>query len=102
MLTTFARIGGGETVSTFFAATTFYLCKTPETIQRLRREVRSRYAKYEEIDAQSAMQLPYLQAVIQEGLRIYPPASQGFPRTSTGAFVDGIWIPKGVFNLKIV
>ncbi len=62
----------------------------------LQQELRSGYKKYEDIDAISAMQMPYLQAVIQEGLRIYPPASQGFPRISPGAYVDGIWVPAGV------
>jgi cytochrome P450 len=42
------------------------------------------------------MQLPYLQAVINEALRIHPPGSQGFPRVSTGANIDGFRVPKGV------
>jgi cytochrome P450 len=42
------------------------------------------------------MQLPYLQAVISEGLRVYQPGSQGFPRLSPGAMIDGHWVPKGV------
>lgn len=88
-------LAGGETVSTFLAASTYYLCKYPEALRHLQYEIRSRFKNYEEIDATSAMQLPYLQAVIQEGLRIYPPGSQGFPRISPGAYVDGIWIPAG-------
>ncbi len=68
---------------------------------RLQQELRSGYKKYEDIDAISAMQMPYLQAVIQEGLRIYPPASQGFPRISPGAYVDGIWVPAGVCKERI-
>ncbi len=55
-----------------------------------------RYKSYDEINSASALQLPYLQAVISEGLRIYPPGSQGFPRESPGVMIDGQWVPKGV------
>lgn len=89
-------IAGGETVATFMAATIYYLLKTPEVYQTLREEIRSRFPTYESINATSAQQLPYLQAVINEGLRIYPPGSQGFPRLSPGFAIDGEWIPKGV------
>ncbi|MCJ1383955.1 hypothetical protein MMC17_007069 [Xylographa soralifera] len=88
-------LAGGETVGTFMSAVTFYLCKYSGTLRKLQKEVRDRYQNYEQIDATSAMHLPYLQAVINEGLRIFPPASQGFPRYSPGAMVDGYYIPKG-------
>ncbi|PSK33975.1 Isotrichodermin C-15 hydroxylase [Elsinoe australis] len=88
-------VAGGETISTFLAATTFYLCKTPKALEKLQTELRTRYTSADEINATSAGQLPYLQAVIQEGLRIFPPGSQGFPRISSGVQVDGCWIPQG-------
>ena len=52
---TLARLAGVETVSTFLAAATFYPCKKPETLRRLRSEVRSTFDEYEEIDATSAI-----------------------------------------------
>ncbi|KAK3324443.1 putative cytochrome P450 [Cercophora scortea] len=90
-------IAGGETVATFLAATTYFLLQDENAPvwNRLRKEIRERFTSYEEINATSAQQLPYLQAVISEGLRIYPPGSQGFPRISPGTHVDGHWIPKG-------
>lgn len=89
-------IAGGETVATFLAATVYYLLKTPEVYDTMRKEIRNRFPTYESINATSAQQLPYLQAVISEGLRIYPPGSQGFPRLSPGYAIDGEWIPQGV------
>lgn len=89
-------IAGGETVGTFMSAVTYYLCKYPAAMRRLQKEIRAQYQKYEDINSVTAMQLPYLQATISEGLRIYPPGAQGFPRTSPGAMVDGYWIPAGV------
>ncbi|KAH8660703.1 cytochrome P450 monooxygenase [Tricladium varicosporioides] len=88
-------IAGGETVATFLAATTFHLLKTPIAYTKLRNEIRSRYKSASEIDALSAQQLPYLQAVISEGLRIYPPGSQGFPRLCPGATIGDKYIPPG-------
>jgi cytochrome P450 len=88
-------IAGGETVSTFLGAVTYYLARNPTCYRKLQTEIRNRYVSYEEIDATTAQQLPYLQAVISEGLRIYPPGSQGFPRVSPGAFIGDVWVPRG-------
>lgn len=98
-LLTSCSIAGGETVSTFLTATTYYLCQNPQPYQKLRGEIRARYQSYDQIDAATALQLPYLQAVIQEGLRIFPPGSQGFPRTSPGVLIDDNFIPAGVSPL---
>ena len=89
------RIAGGETTATFLASVTAFLLQMPHTYQKLRNEIRGAFKAYKEIDATRALKLPYLQAVISEGLRIHPPGSQGFPRLSSGALVDGHWIPKG-------
>ncbi|KAI9168061.1 putative cytochrome P450 [Paramyrothecium foliicola] len=89
-------IAGGETVATFLAATTYFLLsKNNGSWEKLCREIRGRYSSYDEITTTSAQQLQYLQAVISEGLRIYPPGSQGFPRVSPGTHVDGHWVPQG-------
>ncbi|KAK3946263.1 putative cytochrome P450 [Diplogelasinospora grovesii] len=89
-------IAGGETTTTFLSSVNFYLLKNPGAYRRLTREIRERFARYEDINSTAAQQLPYLQAVINEGLRIYPPGSQGFPRVSPGATIDGHYIPRGV------
>ncbi|KAL8865101.1 MAG: hypothetical protein Q9174_007069, partial [Haloplaca sp. 1 TL-2023] len=88
-------IAGGETVSTFLPAVTYYLLTNPEPYRKLREEIRSSYKSLDEINAASALRLPYLQAVIAEGLRIYPPGSQGFPRISPGMMVDEHFVPEG-------
>ncbi len=38
--------------------------------------------------------------MIHEGLRIFPPGSQGFPRTSPGLSIDDYWIPEGVSDMQ--
>ncbi|KAH8432071.1 cytochrome P450 [Aspergillus melleus] len=91
-------IAGGETVATFLAATTYHLLSNTSVYHKLRSEIRNRYRFASDINATSALQLPYLQAVISEGLRIYPPGSQGFPRNTPaeGVVVDGMHIPGNV------
>ena len=86
-------------MATFLAGMTFFLLKNKSAYRKLRDEIRGRYQALDEITAMSAQQLPYLQAVIAEGLRIFPPGSQGFPRLSPGASIDGYWVPKGVSSL---
>ncbi|KAL2829469.1 cytochrome P450 [Aspergillus cavernicola] len=89
-------IAGGETVATSLAGATYHLLRTPSAYQKLKDEVRGRFGSYEEIDGAAALQLPYLQAVINEALRIHPSGAQGFPRLSPGTVIDGHWVPKGV------
>ncbi|KAI1132468.1 cytochrome P450 [Nemania abortiva] len=88
-------MAGGETTSTAMAAITFYLLKSPNSYKKLTEEIRTRYQTFEEIDVISTSQLPYLQAVIKEGMRIYVPGPQGLPRKSPGMTVDGNFVPPG-------
>jgi Cytochrome P450 len=43
-------------------------------------------------------QLPYLDAVVKEGLRCFPPIPMSFPRyvPAGGRSIDGVWIPEGM------
>ncbi|KAI1818680.1 cytochrome P450 [Poronia punctata] len=88
-------VAGGETVATFLASATYYLLNTPSTLSRLQAEVRGAFKSYDEINSTRAQQLPYLQAVIAEGLRIHPPGSRGFPRVSPGVQISGHYVPAG-------
>ncbi|KAI0538755.1 cytochrome protein [Xylaria digitata] len=88
-------IAGGETTAHTLSSIVFYVLKTPGCVEKLVGEIRARYKSYEEIDATSALQLPYLQAVIQEALRVHPSGAQGFPRTSPGVLIDGHYVPAG-------
>ncbi|WKT51630.1 Cytochrome P450 [Fusarium oxysporum f. sp. vasinfectum] len=80
-------IAGSETTSTALAATTNYLLRNPETLQKLQEEVRGTFRSLEEItgDSTSKLQTPDLH-----------PSSHEPPRVSPGATVDGHFIPAGV------
>ncbi|KAI1410035.1 putative cytochrome P450 [Hypoxylon sp. FL1857] len=80
-------LAGSETV----AARNIPHVEDPCYDEKLINEIRTRYASYNHIDATSATRLPYLQAVINEPLRIFPPGPTGFPCVSSGCEIAGFW-----------
>ncbi|KAK6206423.1 hypothetical protein LQW54_007716 [Pestalotiopsis sp. IQ-011] len=89
-------VAGSETTATFLGAVTYFLLKNPESLAKLRQEVRGTFPTYDQINGDTATSLPYLEAVIEEGLRLFPPAAIALPRECPGVEIDGHWVPKGV------
>jgi cytochrome P450 len=87
---------GSEPVATELAATTYYLLRNPGTLDRLRREVRGAFASDREITGVATGRLEYLNAVIEEGLRLFPPTVSPLARYSPGAMIGGHYVPPGV------
>ncbi|CCF42021.1 cytochrome P40 monooxygenase [Colletotrichum higginsianum] len=88
-------MAGSETTATALTATIFYLLRNPDCLQKLAQEVRMSFNSAEQIKGDSVTGLPYLNGVIEEGLRLFPPLAIGLPRESPGAVVDGRYIPEG-------
>jgi cytochrome P450 len=91
-------LAGSETTATALSAITYYLLRTPKVMQRLKEEIRTSFQSYNAIHSKSTLDLPYLGAVIAEGLRIYPPLPIALPRMvpDGGDTVDGHFLPAGV------
>ncbi|KAI1078603.1 benzoate 4-monooxygenase cytochrome P450 [Whalleya microplaca] len=91
-------IAGSDTTATNIASIVYYLLQDQSSMSRLTSEVRSAFESYTAITYSSTASLPYLRAVILEGLRIYPPVPMGLPRLvpDDGDTVDGIFLPAGV------
>lgn len=89
---------GSETTATAMSGFFFYMGKEPAVYMTLAEEIRSTFKSEEEITIRSTAQLPYLQACIDETLRVYPPAAETPPRISPGAEIDSKFVPKGVSN----
>lgn len=89
---------GSETTATGLAAATFFLCTHPEILSRLEHEIRTTFRSEAEIDLNSVSQLQYEQAVINETLRIFPPAGGHAIRTinENGDTILGRYLPPGV------
>ncbi|KAM3509232.1 hypothetical protein MY11210_006415 [Beauveria gryllotalpidicola] len=88
-------IAGSETTATTLAGLVFNLKHNPEAHQSLLDEIRGTFATEEEINMKSAAKLQYLQACLNETLRVYPPVPETTPRHSPGALINGDYIPKG-------
>ena len=90
-------VAGSETTATTLSAMTYYLCRNPLVYQKLKDEVRGTFRSADDITSVKAT-LPYLNAVINESLRIYPPVPIGVARIAPkgGAMVAGVFVPGGV------
>ena len=77
-------VGGSETLTTTFLGAFHYLLTDLSKLDRLVAEVRSTFSTEAEIDAFSAAtKLPYLNAVIEETLRLCPPTPDCLRRENT-------------------
>lgn len=91
-------IAGCQLTTIALATATYLLCRYPETLEQLRRELRSTFDTDDQISVASTQNLPYLIAVIDETLRIHHPTPINLPRKvlPEGQVVDGQFIPGGV------
>jgi cytochrome P450 len=89
---------GSETTSSAMAAILTELLRNPDSLGKATKEVRSAFAFEEDITVARVSELEYLTAVIQEGIRMGPPAGIGVPRVAPkeGATILGQVIPGGV------
>jgi cytochrome P450 len=91
-------IGGSETTASLLSGVTYLLLTNEDAYERLKKEIRSIFHSQEEINLISVAQLTYLQACLEEGLRMYPPIANGLPRVCPpgGATIGGNLIPEKV------
>ncbi|KAK4171941.1 putative cytochrome P450 E-class, group I [Triangularia setosa] len=99
-LETFGQIGAGsDTTATAIRMTMFYLMSSPGSYQRLRDEIDTAIREgsvSDPITEKEAKRLPYLQAVMKEGMRLCPPVMGVLPRIcDTEQIVCGFRIPPG-------
>lgn len=88
---------GSDTTGTALTNLFYYLMSNPETYRRLRKEVDDAFPPGSEIDTKIVSELKYLQAVINETLRLQPAVPCGGPRVipkgSQGTIIAGKFIP---------
>ena len=93
-------IGGTDTTSITLTYTAWELAKHPALQDELRHELQkagfhadSDVLRYSELE-----DLPFLDAVVTEGLRLHPAAPASLPRLAPkgGVRLAGIWVPEGV------
>ncbi|KAF2875655.1 cytochrome P450 [Massariosphaeria phaeospora] len=92
-------VAGSETTVSVLSGTTNYLVKNPDKLALLAEEVRRACNTERDITLSAFKDLPYLNAVLQEGLRLCNPTPVGAPRVTPpgGATVCGTWLPGETF-----
>lgn len=94
---------GSDSTSSALRMTLHFVCTTPDIQARLLGEVRAAIAQGRVsrpiIKDSEARQLPYLQACIKEGLRMYPPVTGLLAKQvpPEGATIDGKFAPPGTW-----
>ncbi|KAK8090591.1 Cytochrome P450 monooxygenase alt3 [Apiospora phragmitis] len=90
-------VAGSGTSSAALAGITYFLCRSPDKYQKLCAEIRSAFTSEADITLESTSRLSYLKAIIEEGLRLYPPSPSTFPRfvPGKGEEIEGKWVPGG-------
>ncbi|KAI9643758.1 hypothetical protein NHQ30_007107 [Ciborinia camelliae] len=88
---------GSETTATVLSGTMNYLMSHTSILAKLVKEIRETFASETQITLEALEQLEYLNAVIQEGIRLCPPVPVMLPRIvpEGGDTVCGMWMPAG-------
>jgi len=86
-----------ETTATALSGTTYHLLCNPEKLSRLQKEIRSAFTSTDDMNLKTLQKQKYLMAVLQEGLRMYPPVPTELPRVfpTGGATICGDHLPEG-------
>lgn len=67
-------MAGSETTATLLVGATYWMLRTPDTMQKAVNEVRAAFSKEEDITfASASAKLPYMLACLEEALRLYSP-----------------------------
>ncbi|KAJ5286986.1 hypothetical protein N7478_002672 [Penicillium angulare] len=92
---------GAETSATVLTTVLWYLSQPAHAhcLERLQAEVRTAFPSLADVTGDAAAKLPYLNAVLEETMRLFPPSPVGPPRVSPagGESVDGTFVPGGVY-----
>jgi cytochrome P450 len=91
-------MAGSETTATLLSGLIFKLLKSPQALQTLTEEVRASFQSKEDMTFAAEAKLPYVQACIDEGLRIYPPVPSIVARMTQpeGDVINGFAVPGNV------
>ncbi|MCJ1387107.1 RNA polymerase II mediator complex subunit [Xylographa soralifera] len=89
-------VAGTDATATTLSGTINYLVLNPEVLERLTNEIRTSFKRESDITIAAAQNLAYLNAVINEGLRLCNPVPGGLPRIvpTGGDIYAGHWIPE--------
>ncbi|KAH9845190.1 Cytochrome-P450 [Teratosphaeria destructans] len=90
-------IAGTETSATTLSGLLYHLLCSPEWLQRLTQDLRAQFSSIEQISMAELQNNKILDAILKEGMRVYPPVPVGFPRfvPKGGIEIEGYYMPEG-------
>ncbi|XP_019749657.1 thromboxane-A synthase [Hippocampus comes] len=88
-------LAGHETSSNTLAFTCYLLAIHPECQCRVQEEVDDFFSKHESPDYTNVQELKYLDMVVCEALRLYPPGFRFSREIEQDCMVNGVCLPKG-------
>ncbi|AEO65383.1 uncharacterized protein THITE_2143111 [Thermothielavioides terrestris NRRL 8126] len=88
---------GTDTTATALTGWTYFVCTHPDVYGRLVGEIRGAVTAADDIRWEKVRELRYLEATLNEALRLFPPspASQQRIVPPGGATIDGYYVPEG-------
>ncbi|KAK4227343.1 cytochrome P450, partial [Podospora fimiseda] len=92
-------IAGAETSSVALSTANYFLLRNPDALGKLHAEIRGTFQRDEDITISSTQKLEYLNAVINEAMRLMAPVPWPLTRLvpSGGDTVDGYHLPAGTW-----
>jgi len=87
-------VAGHETTSNLLSWTTYLITQHPEVEEKISEEIKRVLGEKGEISSDNIQSLEYIDCVIQESLRLYPPAMITNRQTNVPLELDGIQFPK--------
>ncbi|KAB5539232.1 averantin oxidoreductase [Coniochaeta sp. 2T2.1] len=90
-------VAGSETTASLLSGMFMWLMRTPHAYKKLTTEIRTRFPTAEKMKFLDLQECTYMNACIDEALRIFPPVPTGLTRTvpAGGDTVVGEWLPGG-------
>jgi len=90
-------IAGSETTASTLTGVTHYLLKNRPVLDKLTAEIRAEFETQDDMTLHRLAQMKYLNAVIEEGMRLFPAVPSTLPRMvpEGGAMVLGRFVPAG-------
>lgn len=82
--------------SSVLSAGFYFLMTNDRAMSRLQHELRSKFQSLEAIEDEALQELPWLNATIEEILRLHTNVPYGLPRISPGYTIDNNFVAKGV------
>ncbi|KAL2205465.1 averantin oxidoreductase [Sarocladium strictum] len=91
-------VAGSETTASLLSGLLMWLLRTPEAYKKLTTEIRTTFKTAADMKFLDLQELTYMNACIDEALRIFPPIPTGLTRTvpKSGDTVAGEFLPGGI------